>query len=219
MNKGRKYFCLVHIFLLTLSLAANSDSTHVKRRRVEFALNITNAISRFSGNGVKNILEDPYLMALKFQSKSGNSAWRAGFNQFYSSQRTDLFPGSRVSSDMYFSPILGHEWRIHLDNNFMFFYGLDGRMAWRNGQVQSSTDSGLLTINYVEKASGIGPICGFAWKINHRVMLYTEANFYVNYQTVKRTFSDGASTTVLENSAMYTVSPVIPTSIFLSINF
>jgi hypothetical protein len=217
------------IFLFSSSLPAmaysgfsagnDEDSTAEKVRRFEFALNITNAISRFSGNGPRNVNEDPYLVALKYKSRNENRAWRLGVNQFYNASRSELNSINRTTSDMYFSPLIGHEWRVHLDHGFMFFYGLDARASIRKEEVNTSGFAGNDVIASTEKAIGAGPLCGFGWKINKRLILYTEANYYVNYRTVYRTYTSPGGFTLLEDSEKYMLTPVVPTSIFLVVNF
>ncbi len=207
------------LFLFTGKIVIGQDTSKV--RRWEIVLNITNAISRFSGNGARNINEDPYLMAVKWRNKTNRHAIRLGFNQSYSSITTQIFPGERRTKDFYFSPLLGYEWRRHIDNHFMFFYGLDARGGIRNGSVEI-IDPGIGPVQVIsskDNGIGAGPFCGFVWKINPRVSMFTEANFYAQYTTTYRYLDDGISKTILEDSRKVVFTPVIPTSLFISIAF
>jgi hypothetical protein len=225
MQNKKFSICFIKIsaFMLAFLLFAGQANAQddLKNRRFEIVLNITNAISRFSGNGVKNINEDPYLLALKWRDKNNKHALRVGFNQSYTSQTTQLFPGDRRSNDFYFAPLVGFEIRRHIDNHFMFFYGLDARAGFRNGSVEIRDNNGQPTqvISSNETGYGAGPFCGFVWKINPRIYLFTEANLYASYNTIHRNLDDGFSKTELENSSKLVFAPVIPTSIFVSINF
>ncbi|MBS3915076.1 MAG: hypothetical protein KG003_11285 [Bacteroidetes bacterium] len=211
--------CSLFCFRFT-SFSQIQPAESQKIRRFEFALNITNSISRFAGNGAKNVTEDPYIIAVKWTNKKQNLALRLGFNQFYNTQTTDLFGGSRTSREWYFSPLIGIEKRVQLDKHFMFYFGLDGRTGTKkNTTVSFFNNFGRQEIIEDETSYGAGPFCGFAWKINPRVMLYTEANFYINYKLVKRQYDDGMTKTILENSKKITLNPVIPTSLFLAVNF
>jgi hypothetical protein len=214
-----KKFLLSIVLIISVWNLHASDS--IPKWKFEFVLNITNAISRFSGNGVRNINEDPYMFALKLRNKTNQHAFRLGINQSYTSQKTQLFPGERRTRDFYISPIIGHEWRKHLDRHFMFFYGIDVRAGFRNGTVEI-VDGGLgatQIISSEERGYGVGPFCGFVWKVNKNISFFTEANLYANRNNTYRYIDDGISRTVLEDSHKWVFTPVVPTSLFLSVTF
>lgn len=213
-------YCLPFVFSFLLFIPSRAQDS-ARHGRVDVVLNITNAISRFTGNGVRNLSEDPYLLAIKYSNKRNTGAIRFGVNQSYSSQSTQIFPGERRTRDFYISPLAGYEFRRHIDKNFMFFFGADVRGSLRQGSVEI-IDPGIGPIQLIssqENGYGAGPFCGFVWKINPRINLFTEANFYLNYVSTYRYLDDGVGKTVLEDSHKMIVTPVIPTSIFLSVNF
>ena len=110
---------------------------------------------------------------------------------------------------------------MQLSKHFMFYSGIDLRVGVRNSAIQI-LDSQLIVrslISSKEKSFGFGPFCGFVWQINPRVALLTEANFYANHLYTRRYADDGTTKINLENSEKWVFTPVIPTSIFLSINF
>lgn len=215
----RKTAGVLLLFLSATNLLAQQKDSG--QQGFEFVLNVTNAISRFTGNGVKNLNEDPYLLAVKYRNKRNTGAWRLGINQLYSKQTTQLFPGERRTRDGYIAPLAGYEWRRHLDPHFMAYWGLDARLGFRNGSVEvfDATSSLVYLISSVENSYGAGPHFGFTWKITPRVYLYTEANLYFMYTSTYRKQDDGINVTVLEDRKRYTVAPVIPTSLFFSLCF
>lgn len=201
-----------------VAVAATADSSKI--RRVEIVLNFTNALTRFAGQGARNLSEDPYLLAIKLRNKRNTRAWRLGINQSYVSTSTDLFPGSRESKDFYVSPLFGHEWRMQLDKNFMFYTGLDVRYSSRQIEVVTFSPAGFSTsIKDNINGYGAGPFAGFVWMVNKRVSIYTEANIYVTNVNTERKLIDQGTVYKLESSNKFIITPSLPTSLFISLLF
>lgn len=213
---------------LQIVLNIHADSTDVRKSRIELLMNISNALSRFTGNGnSQSAFNEPFLVGMKITNKKKTRAFRLGTNFSISKVTEDLSGTNRISQINSWAPLLGYEWRKNLGKRFQFYGGVDVRYYNETNITDTRTPNtggspGVLTSVFkdISNGGGFGPFCGFVFNINEHVSLLTEANFYVNYIHKVRTFSsDGSNYETFENSYSTTVSPNAPSSIFLLVRF
>jgi hypothetical protein len=218
----RHFIILVFIFI---QFHAKADSTNVATSRVEFLMNISNTLSRFTGNGnVRTVFEEPFLMGLKITNKSKKLALRIGINFYASTVQEENTGVQRTSTINSWAPLFGIEWRRHLSKRFEFYGGIDGRFYNDVNKTETRTvGSGttfITAFRNIQRGWGGGPFCGFVFNITPRVSLLTEANIYINYLRTTREFaSDGRNFEYFEDKYTTTVSPNAPSSLFLLVRF
>lgn len=203
-----------------------ADSTNIAKTRLELVLNISNTLSRFTGNGAAhNIFDDPFLIALKITDKPKKKAFRIGFNFSVSNTEENLNGTSRRSVINSWAPLLGYEWRKNLGNRFQFYGGIDARYYDDKNKTTSTTFSqsgGQSTTEFLTRESGFGggPFCGFLFSITPRISISTEGNLYVNYLHKVRKFTDvNSSPQIFEDKFTSNLSPAAPSALFLIIRF
>lgn len=222
---SRKIFLLCTFLMLVLN--AHADSTHVSHSRIELLMNMSNALSRFTGNAnSQSAFNEPFLIGMKITNRKKNRAFRIGTNFSVSKITEDLGGTNRISQINSWAPLVGHEWRRNLGKRFQFYGGIDARYYNETNSTDTRTSnpigSGVVTSVFKDVSSGwgFGPFCGFVVNISNNISLLTEANFYVNYIHKVRSFSsDGSKYDIFENSYSTTVTPSAPSSIFLLVRF
>lgn len=78
----KKRTCLLLLITSFIGVAtAKADTSRIKLSRLEVLMNVTNSISRFTGNGIKQtVFEDPFLFGLKLTNLKKSCALRLGIN-------------------------------------------------------------------------------------------------------------------------------------------
>lgn len=209
----------------------NSDTAHDQSRSVsllkmktkwEFSTNVTLALSRFTGNVSRNLNDDPYLIMVRKVDADQGAAWRMGLNGFRTSSQSN-FP-DRVSSENWASLVLGREWRTELQQGAFIYGGIDSRGIFRQSHSEATqfNDLGnpITSITDAKEYGGsVGGICGFGWRFQDRIAIYTEALLNAQYSRTDRTFSVNGSITTLENKNNLKIVPMVPIALFLTIKF
>jgi hypothetical protein len=209
----------------------NSDTAHDQSRPVsllkmktkwEFSTNVTLALSRFTGNVSRNLNDDPYLIMVRKVDADQGAAWRMGLNGFRTSSQSN-FP-DRVSSENWASLVLGREWRTELQQGAFIYGGIDSRGIFRQSHSEATqfNDLGnpITSITDAKEYGGsVGGICGFGWRFQDRIAIYTEALLNAQYSRTDRTFSVNGSITTLENKNNLKIVPMVPIALFLTIKF
>jgi hypothetical protein len=209
----------------------NSDTVNAQTRPVsfpkmktkwEFSTNVTLALSRFTGNVSRNLNDDPYLIMVRKVDTDQGAAWRMGLNGFRTSSQSN-FP-DRVSSENWASLVLGREWRTELQQGAFIYGGIDSRGIFRQSHSEATqfNDLGnpITSITDAKEYGGsVGGICGFGWRFQDRIAIYTEALLNAQYTRTDRTFSVNGSITTLENKDNLKIVPMVPIALFLTIKF
>jgi hypothetical protein len=209
----------------------NSDTVNAQTRLVslskmktkwEFSTNVTLALSRFTGNVSRNLNDDPYLIMVRKVDTDQGAAWRVGLNGFRTSSQSN-FP-DRVSSENWASLVLGREWRTELQQGAFIYGGIDSRGIFRQSHSEATqfNDLGnpITSITDAKEYGGsVGGICGFGWRFQDRIAIYTEALLSAQYTRTDRTFSVNGSITTLENKNNLKIVPMVPIALFLTIKF
>lgn len=209
----------------------NSDTVNAQTRLVslskmktkwEFSTNVTLALSRFTGNVSRNLNDDPYLIMVRKVDTDQGAAWRMGLNGFRTSSQSN-FP-DRVSSENWASLVLGREWRTELQQGAFIYGGIDSRGIFRQSHSEATqfNDLGnpITSITDAKEYGGsVGGICGFGWRFQDRIAIYTEALLNAQYTRTDRTFSVNGSITTLENKNNLKIVPMVPIALFLTIKF
>jgi hypothetical protein len=199
--------------------------------RWEVTSNVTLALSRFSGNVSRNLNDDPYLLMVRkisYNEKDRVSAWRLGVNGFR--RKTEDFSGgfsgqvTRTSEENWASLVVGREWRRDLGFGFYAYGGFDARGIWRNSTSTSLQFDGfgtntLIVTEAKEYGGSVGGFGGIAVKLHDRINLYTESILYGQLLNTERSFSVNGVRTSLEAKQTFTVIPMVPIALFLSIQF
>lgn len=223
------------LFLTAVSSRAQSFGTYKQPigplKGWEVSNNVTLALSRFTGNVTRNLNEDPYLIMVRKLDSTQLSAWRVGVNGFRR-KTEDLgsndFGGSRldrISEENSASLVIGREWRRNLGMGFYAFGGVDTRFLWRqNNALSVQTDwvssSRIEIATKAQEIGGsIGGFGGIAWRFHNRITLYTESILYAQYLQTERIFSVNGVENTLENKNSFSVIPMVPVALFLSIHF
>jgi len=222
---GKKLLACACLLLAINAKAA--DSVRVSKSRIELLMNVSNALSRFTGNGnSQSVLNEPFLIGMKITNRTKTRAFRIGTNFSVSKVTEDLNGTNRTSQINSWAPLVGYEWRRNLGKRFQFYGGLDARFYNETNitdtRASDPMSGSLLTTVFkdISNGGGFGPFCGFVFNITKNVSLLTEANFYVNYIHKVRTFSsDGSNFETFENTYSTTVTPTAPSSIFLLVRF
>lgn len=209
----------------------NSDTVHDQSRPVsllkmktkwEFSTNVTLALSRFTGNVSRNLNDDPYLIMVRKVDADQGAAWRMGLNGFRTSSQSN-FP-DRVSSENWASLVLGREWRTELQQGAFIYGGIDSRGIFRQSHSEATQFNDLgnpitSITDATEYGGSVGGICGFGWRFQDRIAIYTEALLNAQYSRTDRTFSVNGSITTLENKDNLKIVPMVPIALFLTIKF
>ncbi len=209
----------------------NSDTVNGQTRPVslskmktkwEFSTNVTLALSRFTGNVSRNLNDDPYLIMLRKVDADQGAAWRMGLNGFRSSSQTN-FP-DRMSVENWASLVLGREWRTELQQGAFIYGGIDSRGIFRQSHSEATQFNDLgnpitSITDATEYGGSVGGICGFGWRFQDRIAIYTEALLNAQYTRTDRTFSVNGSITTLENKNNLKIVPMVPIALFLTIKF
>ena len=203
------------------------DQTHLvslskMKTKWEFSTNVTLALSRFTGNVSRNLNDDPYLIMVRKVDTDQGAAWRMGLNGFRTSSQSN-FP-DRVSSENWASLVLGREWRTELQQGAFIYGGIDSRGIFRQSHSEATqfNDLGnpITSITDAKEYGGsVGGICGFGWRFQDRIAIYTEALLNAQYTRTDRTFSVNGSITTLENKNNLKIVPMVPIALFLTIKF
>lgn len=213
---------------ITALNARAADSLQASNSRIELLMNMSNALSRFTGNASsQSAFDEPFLVGMKITNSKKTRAFRIGVNFSVAKVTEDLNNGNnRVSQINSWAPLLGYEWRRNLGKRFQFYGGVDARYYNETNitdtRLSNPSGGGVLTNVFrdVSDGWGAGPFCGFVFNISNHVSFLTEANFYINYIHKVRSFSsDGTHYAVFENSHSQTVTPTAPSSIFLLVRF
>ena len=209
----------------------NSDTVNGQTRPVslskmktkwEFSTNVTLALSRFTGNVSRNLNDDPYLIMVRKVDIDQGAAWRMGLNGFRTSSQSN-FP-DRVSSENWASLVLGREWRTELQQGAFIYGGIDSRGIFRQSHSEATQFNDLgnpitSITDATEYGGSVGGICGFGWRFQDRIAIYTEALLNAQYTRTDRTFSVNGSITTLENKNNLKIVPMVPIALFLTIKF
>lgn len=209
----------------------NSDTVNGQTRPVslskmktkwEFSTNVTLALSRFTGNVSRNLNDDPYLIMVRKVDLDQGAAWRMGLNGFRTSSQSN-FP-DRVSSENWASLVLGREWRTELQQGAFIYGGIDSRGIFRQSHSEATQFNDLgnpitSITDATEYGGSVGGICGFGWRFQDRIAIYTEALLNAQYTRTDRTFSVNGSITTLENKNNLKIVPMVPIALFLTIKF
>jgi len=188
----------------------------------EFSTNVTLALSRFTGNVSRNLNDDPYLIMVRKIDVDQGAAWRLGVNGFRTNSQSN-FP-DRVSSENWASLVIGREWRTELQQGAFIYGGIDSRGIFRQSHSEATqfNDLGqrIFSITDAKEYGGsVGGICGFGWRFQDRIAIYTEALLNAQYTRTDRTFSVNGSITTLENKNNLKIIPMVPIALFLTIKF
>jgi hypothetical protein len=209
----------------------NSDTAHDQsppvsllkmKTKWEFSTNVTLALSRFTGNVSRNLNDDPYLIMVRKVDADQGAAWRMGLNGFRTSSQSN-FP-DRVSSENWASLVLGREWRTELQQGAFIYGGIDSRGIFRQSHSEATQFNDLgnpitSITDATEYGGSVGGICGFGWRFQDRIAIYTEALLNAQYSRTDRTFSVNGSITTLENKNNLKIVPMVPIALFLTIKF
>jgi len=203
------------------------DQTHLvllskMKTKWEFSTNVTLALSRFTGNVSRNLNDDPYLIMVRKVDADQGAAWRMGLNGFRTSSQSN-FP-DRVSSENWASLVLGREWRTELQQGAFIYGGIDSRGIFRQSHSEATQFNDLgdpitSITDATEYGGSVGGICGFGWRFQDRIAIYTEALLNAQYSRTDRTFSVNGSITTLENKNNLKIVPMVPIALFLTIKF
>ena len=188
----------------------------------EFSTNVTLALSRFTGNVSRNLNDDPYLIMVRKIDVDQGAAWRLGVNGFRTNSQSN-FP-DRVSSENWASLVIGREWRTELQQGAFIYGGIDSSGIFRQSHSEATqfNDLGqrIFSITDAKEYGGsVGGICGFGWRFQDRIAIYTEALLNAQYTRTDRTFSVNGSITTLENKNNLKIIPMVPIALFLTIKF
>ena len=230
MHIPSNYKYLFLLLLTCVSFSAKADSTDIEPeesyRRIEGVMNISTALSRFTGNGpTPTVFEEPYLFGIKFSNRAKTSAIRIGINFSVNKVSEDLNGISKTSNINAWAPLLGYEWRLDLGYNFQFYGGIDARYYNDLNRTETVTpmtpgNPNITIFNTSQTGWGFGPHCGFVYNFTPRISILTEGSMYLNYIRKVRNFStDGANYETFEDKYITSMSPVAPSSLFLLVRF
>jgi hypothetical protein len=206
----------------TVNAQALPVSLSKMKTKWEFSTNVTLALSRFTGNVSRNLNDDPYLIMVRKVDTDQGAAWRMGLNGFRTSSQSN-FP-DRVSSENWASLVLGREWRTELQQGAFIYGGIDSRGIFRQSHSEATQFNDLgnpitSITDATEYGGSVGGICGFGWRFQDRIAIYTEALLNAQYTRTDRTFSVNGSITTLENKNNLKIVPMVPIALFLTIKF
>lgn len=196
----------------------------------EVTSNVTLALSRFSGNVTRNLNDDPYLLMVRkitYNESGKQAAWRMGVNGFR--RKTEDMTGgfsevTRSSEENWASLVLGREWRRSLGLGFYTFGGFDGRGIYRQSKSISVQFDGWggrteIVTDAKEYGGSVGGFGGIGVKLQDRISLYTESILYAQMLQTERSFSVNGVNTSLESKQTFSVIPMVPIALFLTIQF
>ena len=206
----------------TVNAQALPVSLSKMKTKWEFSTNVTLALSRFTGNVSRNLNDDPYLIMVRKVDTDQGAAWRMGLNGFRTSSQSN-FP-DRVSSENWASLVLGREWRTELQQGAFIYGGIDSRGIFRQSHSEATQFNDLgnpitSITDATEYGGSVGGICGFGWRFQDRIAIYSEALLNAQYTRTDRTFSVNGSITTLENKNNLKIVPMVPIALFLTIKF
>jgi hypothetical protein len=103
-------------------------------------------------------------------------------------------------------------------SNFGFFGGFN---SFNMGYMNPYNDPFLMNRMVLSSffGGGFGGFGGIAWQFKNRITLYTESVLYGQYINTKREFIVNQNVTSLENKNAFSVLPLVPVALFLSVRF
>lgn len=217
------FFILMQTLVVDAQSAEKKDSAYLPKGW-EFTSNVTLALSRFTGNVTRNLNDDPYLMMFRNVNLKKNTALRIGANGFRRKTDEKSIVSSRTGEENAVSLVIGKEWRKELGLGIYAYYGCDTRGLWRQNMATAiQTDirgNQIETItNAKEYGASFGGIMGLGWKFHERLTVYTESVVYGQYLKTDRRFIVNGVATPLEFKETYSVIPMVPIALFLSVRF
>ncbi len=204
--------CFLCIICLLGQLSAQSS----KKRTTELGLNVTTTLAGFFNSGGETAI-DPYIISLKTGRK--NRFFRMGATFNISNSRPLDFTTSIVTKEQDYNIRLGFERRIPITERFRMHWGIDGIVQYTFESTESRFSSSVPVILKSQSiGGGGGPVMGIAFVINERMYLSTEAAMYGIY-TTGRVEAAGIDGVERQNPVSFTLSPMIPNSLYFNFSF
>lgn len=213
--------CLSAVFILLAAYSQDSLLTEKKKFAFEGFFNISDAITRATGNStVNNAFEDPILIGFKVLNKEKNQAFRFGTNFTIVSASEQSRNFVRDNVEQFYSLAAGYEIRKDLGKKLEYYYGIDARYFQTSSTTELFSQLGNESLNSIINGPGIAPLLGFRWNITDRITLKTEGSIGIELLNHYRYVLDYQGyKSVLEDKLEWTVRPVTPGAIFFSFRF
>lgn len=182
-------FTTVILLSLSFSIFSQSNAEETQSKSFEVGINATSFVKNFTGFGSENDVPiEPYILHFKFIKNSRGLRVHAGFNSAFDQTNINDFTQSNTILG---NLKVGYELRTIAGKRWTILYGID---AISNIAIFNTTS---ITFEEVEIKRqtfefGLSPFFGFAFFVNPKIYLSTEASLEAVYTTTKNTtiFSD-----------------------------
>jgi hypothetical protein len=225
----RIYFRM--LCLLVFSTALSMSKSHLYGQEAipatknrEIGLNITNTLAGFlSADGNVDAL-DRFIISYKVFNPDTRRAVRMACNiKFDDNSTNNNFGFSREDKSMSLDYRVGIERRRAITPRFTSYFGGDLLLNYNQEKVVIENDFGFGSSrsSLITRGGGLGlgPVMGFQFQLHSRVILSTEAAFYLN-GSVQRELLEIEPDPVEEiNKRRLHVIPIIPSSLWVNICF
>jgi len=179
------------LFILSMPFATSAQ-TEAAPKKNEVGTDITALINQvFNFNSSNNF--DPYSSVYqltykrhfkKFSARVGVGGSTA-FQEDYNSNYNEVY--TRSFNNMSYR--LGIEKPIELSTRWNFYYGVDFKHSISNSSSEFNYQNGgwIVGSNRENTILGISPLFGIEFRLNERISLQTEANFFAYYSLFNTT--------------------------------
>jgi hypothetical protein len=210
-------------FSMTQSHLYGQEAIPATKNR-EIGLNITNTIAGFlSADGNVDAL-DRFIISYKVFNPNTRRAVRMACNITFDDNSTDNnFGSSREDKSMSLDYRVGIERRRPITPRFTSYFGFDMVLNYNQEKVVINNDNGFgnFRSSLITRGGGLGlgPVMGFQFQLHSRIILSTEAAFYLN-GSVQRQLLEIQPDPVEEiTKRRLHVIPIIPSSLWVNISF
>lgn len=208
----------------TTQSALFGQETNPAPKKREIGLNITNTLAGFLSADGNNDAQDRFLLSYKLYNPSTKRAIRMACNiKFDDNSSDNNFGFSREDKAMAIDYRVGMEQRRQITPRFISYFGGDLILNYNQEKVVIVNDFGIgssrSSLITHGGGLGLGPVMGFQFQLHSRVILSTEAAFYLN-GSVQRELLEIKPEPVEEiNRRRLHVIPIIPSSLWVNISF
>lgn len=221
-----KYTALsISIFFCYFSHAADSDTTKVKKKKIqqEVFVNTTFFIKQIINlSNTTTLAVSPYIVGYKcFFDQNNGIRFSAGggfTNQKNFSDTTSV----NITTSGTVNLRLGYEYRRNLGKHWTFFTGMDVLTDWTWTYARDNSDVDIVTTKTTTWDFGGGPLIGIQVNIGKRVALFTETAFYYLYGKTKN-YVNSVNLPELDQNQVASVNQsgqfLLPTSVYFVFKF
>ena len=214
--------CALFTFLAITGFAQEETAPPPARKAEHYVGIQANQLIKqlFSLNSSSAAINNPYLMTYQVNSTQTKVGLNIGLGMNVDQINDDFQNFRRESkiSDIFFR--IGIEKKSYLAKRWLLSAGVDVVIDNQTNKTSTfdPTNPNGTTVHTNDKISGggFGPRCGLYFQINEKILLGTEANYYLKFlKTTNEVIGPGSSIPIVKESDIKRFQLVVPAVIFL----